>query len=943
MPVFSFPRPGMPGGSWTIEEEESTIRYPAPQSSSLGEESSQHSPAPIREPYTVNSEIVLLDPANLSEEVRLLISPTSSASRDTWRVRMSPEYDIEVLPPEQQQDRSETMPRHLRDSPDRRRSRFLHNIFPEIKDDPHPASQQSTAPIPEPYNVNSEIVLLDPANLSEEVRLLASPTSSASRDTWRVRVSPEYDIEVLPPEQQQDRSETVPRHLRDSPERRRSRFLHNIFPEITNDLYFASRGSTDNRSVSPLLDTEWDFPQRDGNAAAPSDASTTNEGNDASLHGTLVLDMEWDFPPYDGNAAAPSDASATGGGNDASLHGIPMLDTERDFPQCDGNAAAPSDGSTTGEGNDASLHGIPMLDTERDPPQCDGNAAAPADASTTRKGNDASLHGIPHPRSMSTLDPGLGTDFPHSSSVEDPARAETESTASNSPLPEEESSFDDDRTTIHSSHSAAVTSISIPSTARPSPSPPRSNVSSPPSSNFGDSDDDSDGDDGDSPQLQQIADDQLMQTPSIQADTAVVADQHDTESPTSTFIRPATASILSDGGSDDLKSKSEAQGEGSDDAELEYLDEPEAPTMMMTPLRLSGLEEMSLSLSLDSSFGMPSGWGVVPHPSSQPGVLFWQPVAQLTDQQPPTSASGHDLAAAAPEEQSIFEPGVKLGKSTDLGEDAASIACDESGGPSNSVSEPAAAPRGLGENTTNIAGDGNGSSSDGVSGPVAEPQSTDQGNGTADIVSNDDSRSSAVVPEPPQISVSTSLEDGAAADASDENDGAASTDGQSDDERLQPSPELPARAEMQLPPIHFPSLSLTEEVLSSPEFHALTFRDDFEVVQQSNSRRRRYTAPGSHVRAFSTPIQRRSILWAPHDTRHPDYDTVTTLRRTGSMGKGKGRERVRTMSGDSGFTESTIDSQRVRREVQTETETAAEHWIQIAKWFSIWDAPADIE
>ncbi|KAJ7360831.1 hypothetical protein DFH08DRAFT_842343 [Mycena albidolilacea] len=788
------------------------------------------------------------------------------------------------------------MPRHLRDSPDRRRSRFLRNIFQEIEDDLHSTFQQSPAPIPEPYTGNSEIVLLDPANLSEEVRLLASPTSSASRDTWRVRVSPEYDIEVLPPEQQQARSEAMPRHLRDSPEQRRSRFLHNIFPEITNDLYFASPGSTDNRSVSPLLDMEWDFPQCDGNAAAPSDAS---------LHGIPMLDMEWDFPPYDGNAAAPSDAS------------------------------------TTGEGNDASLHGVPMLDTERDPPQCDRNAAAPSDASTTGESNDASLHGIPHPRSMSILDPGLGTDFPYSSSVEDSARAETESTASNSPLPEEESSFDDDRTTIHSSHSAAVTSISIPSTARPSPSPPRSNVSSPPSSNFGDSDDDDD-DDSDSPQLQQIADDQLMQTPSIQADTAVVADHHDTESPPSTFIRPATASILSDGGSDDLKSESEARREGSDDAELEYLDESEPPTMMMTPLRLSGLEEMSLSLSLDSSFGMPSGWGVVPHPTSQPGVLFWQPVAQLIDQQPPTSASGHDLVAAAPEEQSIFEPGVKLGKSMDLEEDTASIACDESGGPSNSVSEPAAAPMGLGENITNIAGDGNGTSSDGVSGPVAEPQSTDQGNGTADIVSNDDGRSSAVVPEPPQISVSTNLEDGAVADASDENDGAASTDGQSDDERLQPSPELPARAEMQLPPIHFPSLSLTEEVLSSPEFHALTFRDDFEVVQKSNPKRRRYTAPGSHVRALSTPIQRRSILWAPHDARYPDYNTATTLRRTGSMGKGKGRERVRTMSGDSGFTESTIDSQRVRREVQTETE-AAEHWIQIAKWFSIWDVPADTE
>jgi hypothetical protein len=180
----------------------------------------------------------------------------------------------------------------------------------------------------------------------------------------------------------------------------------------------------------------------------------------------------------------------------------------------------------------------------------------------------------------------------------------------------------------------------------------------------------------------------------------------------------------------------------------------------------------------------------------------------------------------------------------------------------------------------------------------------------------------------------------------------------------------------QLPPMHFPSPSLTDEVLSSPEFHALVFRDDFEVVQQqeSNPRRRRDTAPGpaSHVRAFSSPVERRSILWAPHDTRYPDDDTAAALRRADSKGKGKGksRERARTISGDSGFAESATGSQRLGRKVQTETETdklkakcvrlkkelrverakveglvrreaAAEHWI--AKWFSIWGVPTDIE
>ncbi|KAJ7748260.1 hypothetical protein B0H14DRAFT_3167120 [Mycena olivaceomarginata] len=663
MPVSSSSSLGMPGGSWTIEEE-STIRYPAPQSSSLGEGSSQQSLASIQGPYTV---------------IRDHLPIMNAAGRSfCW-----------------------TLPTFLK-----------------------------------------------------EVRLL-SPTSSASRDTWRVRISPEYDIEV-----NQGRS----------------------------SLCFSC---LERQSVSTpsLLDIEWDFPQGD------------------------------------------------------------------DFPSV-------------------------------------------LDISTTGEGDDASLHGIPHPRSVSTLGLGLGTDFLYLSSVEDPARAETESTASSSPLPEEESSFDDDRSTIHSSHSVAVTSISIPSTARPSPSPPRSN----------------------------IVDDRLMQTPSIQAVTAVVADHTTPRAYPPSSFAPATASIFSDAGSGD-DSKSEAQGEA---------------------LRPRG--DVAVALAGQQLWDAER---VGDRPASDlvtRGFLGSRWRSSRTDNYRLLQTA--ILVVAGPEEQSISQRGVRLGESTDFGEETVGIAGDENEGPSDGVSEPAAVAH---QRRERILIRQRLCLSHGLSrriwGMAARRTSGDK-----------NSHPSASVPEPPRIGEPTGLENGAAPIASDEHQGAVSTDGQSDDGWLQPTPELPARAEMQqLPPMHFPSPSLTDEVLSSPEFHALVFRDDFEVVQQqqqANPRRRRDTAPGpaSHVRAFS-PVERRSIFhFAPC--------------RLEGEGKGKSRERARTISGDSGFAESATGSQRLGRKVQTETETdklkakcvrlkkelrverakveglvqreaAAEHWI--AKWFSIWGVPTDIE
>ncbi|KAJ7696798.1 hypothetical protein B0H17DRAFT_393143 [Mycena rosella] len=134
-----------------------------------------------------------------------------------------------------------------------------------------------------PQTVHSEIVTIDPAKLSEEVVLLASPTSTASREMWRVRISPEYDIQVLPPD---PHGSDMVNPRRDSPQQRRSRHLNIVYPEFQDYIHSASRGSTNNAPLPSVLDIEWDFAQPDtsvGNGG-PVDAGGREE-HELESHG----------------------------------------------------------------------------------------------------------------------------------------------------------------------------------------------------------------------------------------------------------------------------------------------------------------------------------------------------------------------------------------------------------------------------------------------------------------------------------------------------------------------------------------------------------------------------------------------------------------------------------------------------------------------------------
>ncbi|KAF8215608.1 hypothetical protein K438DRAFT_1748531 [Mycena galopus ATCC 62051] len=676
--------------------------------------------------------------------------------------------------------------------------------------------QSPTSTIPEPYTVNSQIIVLDHSNLAEEVRLLASPSGSTSREIWtqRVRISPEYEIEVLPPEQQQQHSDTIPmpRHIRDSPEQRQSRYLHKIFPEIEDDLRSASRCPTDGDSTPPVLgDLEWEFPQFD---LAGGDTGSAGESFVYGRQETFGHGLGLDFPSApsmdetvsEGTESVPdTGTSRQGRGVGASLlQEIPdpkLVPTVGSETALDSSVlqvtTSPPSGSTAGGGDGASMTPIPMRATPEIVPPLgyelgldsssmndavrDGTASAP-DASTA----DGHGHGVGASSNLieGIMDPTFSSD----STVDDhdPPQDETESISSNSPssppLSEEGSSLDDDDlSTTYSSHSAPVTSISIPSTVRPSPSPSRSSAPSP----FGDSDDD----ESNPPRRQEIAyDHQVMQTLS-----PVGGDQQDSKSLPSIYIRRATASI-----SDIASGRSEAQEDGD---ELEYLDE--YPPIV---------------------------------PSSPPDSFFDNAAGeQLVESHTSTPPSGDDLTAAA---RAPFE---------------------------------AAEERSLSE---------------------------------------------AVV-ESPQAKESPRLEDGTADIKDDENadadqTGTASTEDQSDDGWLQ------FQITPELPPLNLHSSSFSDEVLSSPQFH---FRAETLDEGPSNpSRDEAAIAPGRHVRALSTPnIERRSILWAPHDTR--DVREDAPLRRFDLKGKEKGKGRARTVS-DSGFAETENDSHRVEREVQTESEAA---------------------
>ncbi|KAJ6465653.1 hypothetical protein C8R47DRAFT_1079258 [Mycena vitilis] len=101
-------------------------------------------------------------------------------------------------------------------------------------------------------------------------------------------------------------------------------------------------------------------------------------------------------------------------------------------------------------------------------------------------------------------------------------------------------------------------------------------------------------------------------------DPAGVTDGNDSESLPSLLIRPATASALSDD-EDGRDEHLEADTEGQSDSEVEYLDEYQYPAL--TPLSITGLEELSLPLSLAGSFEFLNDWEVVPFRGSQDALL----------------------------------------------------------------------------------------------------------------------------------------------------------------------------------------------------------------------------------------------------------------------------------------------------------------------------------
>ncbi|KAJ7656967.1 hypothetical protein DFH06DRAFT_466594 [Mycena polygramma] len=273
------------------------------------------------------------------------------------------------------------------------------------------------------------MLMPDPAELSEEIRLLASApsASSTSRETLRLRISPEYyGIEVLPPDSQQHRNGAAGRHIRDSPEQRRSRFLDHIFPEIKDDIHPFSRCPTDTNFVAPTLDIDWDFTQ-DGSSSAVDSSAPSGEDLGASAEDSeTVPGLGLTFP---------------------SISSVDDPNHEAEHPP----SISPSSVESSLADVDLSAGDHPI--------------SAP-DASASRNGENAR-----NPAENSDNLPGLGLTLPSTSSVDDLSHDEAERPSS-SPS-SAGSSFDE---VDLGSSSSPVTSISMPSTARPFSSSSNSTV-----------------------------------------------------------------------------------------------------------------------------------------------------------------------------------------------------------------------------------------------------------------------------------------------------------------------------------------------------------------------------------------------------------------------------------------------------------------------------------
>ncbi|KAK7012701.1 hypothetical protein R3P38DRAFT_3018493 [Favolaschia claudopus] len=204
-----------------------------------------------------------------------------------------------------------------------------------------PASSSRFADsIHESYTVHSEIVVLDPTSLAEEVRLLASPRNTLKKDTWRVRMSPEFGIETLDPDpdQHEPGSTLTPRRILDSPEQRRWRALQNVFPEIKDSLHSSSHGSSSSSSASSIASNmEWDF-QFDHPPPVIIDASDTviKSENDNS---EIQADLPFGRPDAPG-ATCPSVSSSFSQNGDQ--HGPPLSSSDKSVSESDLNTTSSS-------------------------------------------------------------------------------------------------------------------------------------------------------------------------------------------------------------------------------------------------------------------------------------------------------------------------------------------------------------------------------------------------------------------------------------------------------------------------------------------------------------------------------------------------------------------------------------------------------------------------
>ncbi|KAJ7206231.1 hypothetical protein B0H12DRAFT_1159760 [Mycena haematopus] len=853
------PSVGMPGGSWTLEEED------APQSSSVNETVAV-SPAPIsQEPYTVNSEITVLDPANLSEEVRLVPSPAGTETR----VRISPEY-MEVVALEQEQDETDTTRRHIRDSADQRRWRYLPNIFPEIKASLHSASSASRSPTCSLPSVSA----LDPewefpqcdhdhddfsfaaatASASESLHgtqdaqnepilgpglgfdndFLSAASASKEDDRAGEQMNASTsggDVHGTPPPQlDHEITPTLALHSSgqaDDPIRGRTPSQS----EAVSDADAATTGGGDGAGEDADMRIQGLQIQASGTSSVTGDnTSTAGEDNGAATHGILLPEIEPTLGHGLFNGLDPSAA-------DDSVRGRTPPESESVS-----NAATTTCGGD-GVGEDAGIliqspqiHAPSSVSVD-DSDSATSSVSVPEDnTSTAGADNDngaatSAMHGILLPEIA-----GLGLGLLDLSLVREGTEPEPEptfgnanegnaSTSSNSPHSEEgewrlDSDDNDDLSTSSHSHSDSgrLTSVDIPSTVtvRPSRSPRPSRSTAPsPSTGFAYLDTDP------YPESPRLRFQELANAPPHRAAAAA---GHDTESESllSLLIRPATASAAS------ASDKSEAEAEELEEyAELEYHDDDEyAP--ILTPSSLVGSQVISLTLSLDSSFTFPNEWEVVvAHPSS-PNSFFGfghttdgEAVGRVID---PTSADG---------DGDEFVPAF---------EHESRAPVEAAGAEGRSITEPS--------QTT---------------------QST-----SLDLEEEDDGT--------PDLDV-----------AGHENADVAG--GHSDDDgwlqlRRTTTPELPP-LDLDL---HSPSF--TDAVLSSPLLH---LRKDGQLQVDDLTRDTAPDVSALAVRAQSSPnVERRSILWAPQNPILAD-----------SKGKGKGR---RTRSDhDAGFA-------RVELGVQTDSQ-----------------------